>query len=116
MSLLTRDQAAEWPDPHVRDALLAGADLNQFCSQCIGALSADLPPDHAQCVGRSGHKPDDAACQCRCPMAVLHRWDRDESTDWDLDKVLAAWGTAMLARAERAEWLIDEQAKRRRAP
>lgn len=37
-------------------------------------------------------------------------------SDYTAQDVLAAWGVAMLARAERAEWLIAEQTKRRAEP
>lgn len=66
----------------------------------------------------------------RCAVTVTgeygpHAWTQVPSDAWGAGQwvtqpsgctsatIYKAWGAAMLARAQRAEWLIEEQAKRR---
>jgi len=57
-------------DPFVREPLLAGADLNDFCTGCLTNTA------HEACTGKSGMVAGQGfsvKCVCDCPTAKAKR-------------------------------------------
>lgn len=57
-------------DPFVREPLLAGADLNDFCTGCLTSTA------HEACTGKSGMMHGQGfsvECVCGCPTASAKR-------------------------------------------
>lgn len=96
-----------------------------------GVLGEDMPGAEWTAEVRLGATGDTRLVpRMRCAVSVgdeygPHAWTQIPADRWDEGQwvtqahgftagvIFAAWGEAMLARAKSAEWVLDEQARRR---